>query len=186
MAQTRKPAKTPPPPPEEILEETGLADEDEEALELEEARRPGRLFDVIAIALCLVGIGISSYLTYTDILHKPIACFEGTSCDIVNSSKYAYILGIPVAVLGLLFYLGLLAGSIFRATMTNREGESVAVWRWRLDLLLFIGAIGGVAFTAYLKAMEIFVIGAICIWCVGSAITISLLFILYTIRFLRS
>lgn len=185
MARTSKPEKISIPLEEELVEEGG-PEEDEALEEAEEIRPPGRIFDIIAIALCLVGVGISSYLTYTDILHKPIACFEGNSCDVVNGSKYAYLFGVPVAVLGLLFYLGLLAGSITRAVLTNRAGEAIAKWRWQLDLLLLIGALGGVAFTAYLKAMEIFVIGAICIWCVGSAITVSLLFILFIVRFLRS
>lgn len=181
MAQTRKP--TQPPAPVADLETTDYIEEEDELLE---EGRNGRVFDVAILLLCLVGIGISSYLTYTHIAHARIVCLDGNSCDVVNSSKYAYIFGIPVAYLGLLFYIALLGGSVARAVMTNRLTKNALVWRRRLDLGLFVYALLGFAFTAYLQAMEVFVIGAICTWCVSSAITITILLVLYTVRFLRA
>lgn len=183
MARTRKPVN----PPTELKEPLASAElEENEVLEEDLQNDPGRVFDAATLLLCLVGIGISGYLTYTRFAHTIIPCFDNSSCETVNSSKYALLLGIPVATLGLLAYIMLLVGGITRLVIVNRRNEEILVWRWRLDLALFLVSLIGIAFTVYLKAMEIFVIGAICIWCVGSAITISLLFILYLIRFLRN
>ena len=160
---------------------------EEEIFEEEDLRSStGRGFDIAALVLVLIGVGISAYLTSTKIFNTSVVCVEGGGCDTVNNSKYSYILGVPVAVLGLIYYLGLLAVVGWRATLTKRQDEMALLWRGRMDLALFVMGLGGVAFTAYLKATEIFIIGAICVWCVGSAIVVSLLFILFTVRLLRS
>jgi uncharacterized membrane protein len=180
MAQTRKPSKQTLPKPVELPEDELLEDEAEADL----TTGGGRVFDIALIVLSVIGIGISSYLTYTHFAHANIACFDGTSCDTVNQSKYAYLFGIPVALLGLLFYLVLLAGLVTRAVFGNRE--NFLPWRGRLDLGIFVAALGGLAFTAYLQAMEVFEIRAICIWCVSSAITLTTIFVLLTVRLLRA
>lgn len=160
---------------------------EDESFEPEINGGPGRAFDIAAIALCIIGIGISSYMTYTKVFNTKIeVCVTGNSCEVVTSSQYAYFMGLPVGAWGLVFYMALLIGSLTRATFTGKMTEAAATWRSRLNLLLFIGGLGGVAFTAYLKAMEIFVIGQICSWCVASAITVSLFFGLSLYRFLKS
>jgi len=169
-------------------EEASAQLEEDELLEENLAHNStGRGFDIAALLLCVVGITISAYLSYTHFANAQIACVNGNSCEVVNNSKYASFLGQPVALLGLLFYSALMAGTVLRFWLSARMNPGAALaWRGRLDLALFIFSLGGVAFTAYLKAMEIFVIGAICSWCVGSAITITALFILFTVRLLRA
>lgn len=187
MAQTRKPGK-----PQQTkafeaeVDEVELEDElyEEDLANLN--KETGRAFDIAALVLCLIGIGIASYLSYAKITNSSIVCTGSDSCDTVNSSRYAYILGVPVAYLGLFFYLAMLALTIGRARLTNHQDETAVQWRGRLDLALFAFALSGVAFTAYLKATEIFLIGAICLWCVGSAIVVVALFGLFTVRFLRN
>ncbi len=139
--------------------------------------------DLIFIVVCVIGIGISSYLAWTHFTDTPIICTENQSCDTVNRSAYAYFppnWGIPVSVLGLAGYL-LMAG--LGLARWRIAGLPDAYRRLsRLDMGLFVATLGGVIFSGYLTAMELWVIHAICWWCVASAITITLLFIMAMIR----
>lgn len=137
--------------------------------------KPSRLHYVI-LALCIIGILASGYLSYTRVFHQPIICSTGEGCDRVNSSEYAYFLGIPVAFIGFAGYIVLLVGSLVRWLSTNRIVQD------RLDWILFLGGLIGFVFSMYLTAMELFVINAICTWCVINAVTITLLFCLYSYR----
>lgn len=118
----------------------------------------------------VIGLGDSAYLTYVHYAHAPILCIGG-GCDIVNSSPYAQIWGVPIAVLGFLGYL-LMGG--------------LALWelRARQELRPLIrSALLGTAlmswlFAIYLTYLELFVIYAICTWCVISAIDLTLILII--------
>ncbi len=140
-------------------------------------RRSARL-DLAFIVLTLIGLGISAYLAWTHFTYTPIICTADLSCDTVNRSAYAYFppnWGIPVSYLGLLAYLGLLGLGVWRwqtALSTDSGRGSTS----RLDLTLFVATLGGLIFSAYLTAMELFVIHAVCWWCVGSATVVTLLF----------
>lgn len=143
------------------------------------SRFPARL-DLAFLALTLVGLGISGYLAWTHFTYTPIICTADRSCDTVNRSSYAYFppnWGIPVSYLGLVAYLGLLGLGVWRWRTARQlalsaDGGSTS----RLDLTLFVATLLGLIFSAYLTAMELFVIHAICWWCVGSATVITLLF----------
>ena len=130
----------------------------------------------LILALCVIGILAAGYLSYTRIFHQPIVCTTGEGCDRVNSSEYAHFLGIPVAFIGFTGYVVLLAVSLARRLSTNRIVQE------RLDWILFLGGLIGFVFSMYLTAMELFVINAICTWCVINAIVITLLFCLYSYR----
>ncbi len=144
--------------------------------------------DLLFLGLCLVGIGISSYLTWTHLTATPIICTGNRSCDTVNQSAYAYFppnWGIPVAMLGLVAYLVLTGLAFVRwqtARRVNQPTGFAASRLNRLDWVLFIATLGGLIFSAYLTAMEIWVIKAICWWCVGSALTLTALFIIAATR----
>src|SRR5947209_8476849 len=104
MAQTRKPSKQQQKKAFEAdVDETELENElyEEDLAHL--PKETGRGFDIAALVLCLIGIGIASYLSYAKLTNSSIVCTGSDSCDTVNSSKYAYILGVPVAYLGLFF-----------------------------------------------------------------------------------
>ncbi|HEX2911636.1 MAG TPA: vitamin K epoxide reductase family protein [Chloroflexia bacterium] len=139
------------------------------------------------LILTVVGIIISSYLTYTHFSNSIIICTPDHSCDTVNQSIYAYFppkSGIPVSLLGLIGYVILAGLQIARwriSRMAVMDFNTIST-RGRLDMVLFLGTLLGVVFSLYLTAMELWVIHAICWWCVGSAITISLLFILSVLR----
>ena len=154
------------------------------------AVRPARL-DLVFVALTVLGIGISGYLSWAHLTYTPILCTADLSCDTVNRSAYAYFpptWGIPVSYLGLVAYLALFGLGLWRlraarqvatgGALSGAGGDLVS----RLDLALFIGTLLGLIFSAYLTAMELFVINAICWWCVGSATIITVLFAISVAR----
>ena len=116
------------------------------------------LFPVLVRVLAVLGLGVSSYLTY---LHyseaSAVFCTQGSGCDIARSSGYSTVLGIPVALLGLVGFALVLGVSLSRLTP------------FRKGLSLFLVALAGVTFSAYLTYLEIVVIHAICPYCVLSA-----------------
>jgi uncharacterized membrane protein len=123
----------------------------------------------IVAALALAGIFIALYL----LLYKigrigNLSCSIG-SCETVNSSKWAVLLGAPVAGWGVVFYLVLF--SLALASLQDRYVESLAM----SQLLVLVSGIG-FAFSAWLTFLELFVIHAICQWCVISAIIVTAIF----------
>jgi uncharacterized membrane protein len=133
------------------------------------AREPLRL---AAVALALAGLAIAGYLTYVHYAGIESVCAIAHGCEKVQTSEWSKLAGIPVALLGLLGYVGILAATL-------RDGEP-----GRLAAVAFAWV--GLAFSGYLTYREIWTIDAICIWCVASAIVLALLTALTTTRFLRS
>lgn len=130
-----------------------------------------RRLRLAALVLAVAGIGVAAYLTY---IHyegiKPV-CGLGGDCERVQTSEWSKLGGVPVAVLGLAGYV-----LIFVALLVDGE-------RGRFAAVAISWA--GVAFSAYLTYRELFSIDAICPWCVSSAILMTLLAALTTVRFVR-
>lgn len=124
------------------------------------------------IALCAVGIVLASYLVYVHYAHlKPICATGG--CEVVQSSKWSRFLGIPVADIGLAGYVAILA--------------SLLVFKGDLNRLVpMCLALGGFAFTLYLKYAEFFLIKNYCIWCIASAVIMLIITVLTVWRYVRS
>ena len=128
---------------------------------------------VLLAVLAVVGLLMSAYLTWIHLRGvAPICLASGGGCETVQASRYAEIMGIPVAALGLAGYAGLLLSALLR-------GEVGAL------LGLFV-ALVSVLFSAYLTWLELFVIHAICQWCVTSAILMTISLILTAVRFGQS
>ena len=135
------------------------------------AVRQDRLRAAMA-GLALLGIAIAGYLTWVHYAGlKPVCLSGGGGCEKVQSSCYADVAGIPVAVLGLIGYVGIL-GSLW---LRGEKGLTLGV------LLTLIG----LGFSAYLTYRELFTIDAICQWCVASAVVMTILTGLALVRFLR-
>lgn len=135
-----------------------------------------RLMSVVAI-LAVCGIVVSSMsLQHHYATTKTAYCDIGEllNCDIVNRSAYSSILGIPVALIGMLGY-GALAGI---ATVYRERRET--------PMLLFGGAIAGLAFALYLTYIEARVLGVYCILCLSSLALISVTTILSAIIWFTS
>jgi uncharacterized membrane protein len=125
---------------------------------------------MVAAALGLVGLLVSLYLWLWKVgLLGALACGDG-GCETVQMSPYAYVFGIPVALLGLAGYLG-----IFAVALAGLQPRFAAA-RWPTDALLLL-ATGGVAFSAYLTYLEAAVIHAWCQWCIVSAGIIVAIFV---------
>ena len=123
------------------------------------ARAPALRFAIGAVAL--VGLAIASYLTVVHYTGDQPVCAIAHGCAVVQQSDYAALAGVPVAVLGLGGYLAALA-----ALACDGEG-----WRSAAALV----SLAGLGFSGWLTYVEVAVLHAVCIWCVGSAICMALL-----------
>ena len=124
------------------------------------------------IVLAVVGVGVAAYLTYIHYAGINPVCTAGQSCVKVQTSVWSKVAGVPVALIGLLGYIGIL-GSLLAP---DREETRLAT----LGLTLI-----GFAFSMYLTYRELFSIHAICEWCASSAVILTILFGLAVTRYLR-
>jgi uncharacterized membrane protein len=122
------------------------------------------------VALALVGLGVASYLTYVHYAGIHPACTAGQSCIKVQTSQWSRLDGVPVALIGLLGYVAILA------TLLAPDRE-----QFRLATLAL--TIVGLGFSAYLTYRELFSIHAICEWCVSSAVIMALLMVAAAVRY---
>jgi uncharacterized membrane protein len=130
----------------------------------------GRL-RIAIVVLCVIGIGIGTYLTYVHYAGLKVLCLSSGGCETVQSSRYSKLDGVPVAVLGLAGYIGILFSLAVRGDSGRAAGFGLALV--------------GFLFSLYLTYRELFTIKAICQWCVASAVLMTLLAILTAIRVLR-
>ncbi|OGY29156.1 MAG: hypothetical protein A3F35_03140 [Candidatus Woykebacteria bacterium RIFCSPHIGHO2_12_FULL_45_10] len=123
----------------------------------------------IIFFLTLSGLAISFYLLYTYTASSPIVCLN-SGCETVRASPYAYFFGVPLPAFGALMYVGIFVLSFLRTTLSKNQSGKIAK-----AILSF--SFVGVAISAYLTYLEAFKIHAYCLWCVSSAVVISLIFL---------
>ena len=116
--------------------------------------------------LAALGVAVSAYLTGVHYGGTPLLCTGAGGCEQVQASRFATVAGVPVALLGLGLYLALLGIAIWR----GRGGDATPA---PVLLVLFGLALAGTLYSAYLTYLELFVIGAICPWCVTSAMLVT-------------
>ena len=131
----------------------------------------------VSVVLSVLGALDAGYLTYIKLAHVEAICRGVGDCEAVNSSVFAQIGGIPVALLGLGAYLAILALLALEPRL--------AVLSDYAPLAIFGLALTGTLYSAYLTYVELFVIHAICPYCVTSAVLITALLILAVIRLAR-
>jgi uncharacterized membrane protein len=122
----------------------------------------------LALVLVLLGLGIAGYLTYVHYAGIRSICEIAHGCEKVQSSRWSELAGIPVALLGLIGYAGILVSLVVDGEAGLIAGAAQAVI--------------GFGFSAYLTYREVFTIDAICIWCVGSAIVLTALAVVTATR----
>jgi uncharacterized membrane protein len=125
---------------------------------------------MIVATLALAGIFVALYL----LLYKMgvignLSCSIG-SCETVNLSRWSVFIGAPVAAWGVAFYIVLFALAV--ASLEGRYADSLG-----MSKLLALVSGGGMVFSAWLTYLELFVIHAICQWCVISAIIVTSVFV---------
>jgi uncharacterized membrane protein len=126
----------------------------------------GRLSWVGLAVLGLPGSAVAAYLTYSHWADRPTVCGPIGECELVQTSEYSDIAGVPVALLGLLYFVAMAFLALARIRWTPGGPE------WAQPLALSM-ALGATAFVVYLTYVELFVLEAICTWCVAlAAITV--------------
>lgn len=125
--------------------------------------RRDRLGLAITPILSVLGIGVSAYLLWVRLAGSSALCTGFGGCELVNASRYALVAGIPVSLIGLIGYLVILGLSLWKM----RGGP------WMLSALVFGMALVGFLYSLYLTYLELFVILAVCPWCVASALLMT-------------
>ncbi len=128
---------------------------------------PSNRIPIIFLIISAIGFIDAAYLTTQHYLGAPVACSILKGCEQVTTSQYSLIFGVPVALLGALYYLTILVLSV--AYLDSRK-QSILKLAARLTLIGFLASL-------YFVYLQIFVIKAICLYCMGSATTSTLLFI---------
>jgi len=121
-----------------------------------------------AVALAVVGSAISAYLTWVHYSGQLALCLGVGGCETVQASQYAEIAGRPVALLGLAAF-----AAATTLAMLRLRADAPA---WTLTALFGI-TLSGTLFAAYLTGLEVFVIHAICPWCVVVDSAMAALFV---------
>jgi uncharacterized membrane protein len=137
-----------------------------------DTNRPRLRWQPIAtLVLSIAGLGIATYLTVTHFDKVALVCSDNgaINCAKVTTSPQSVILGIPVAMLGLAFFVPMIALCL------------PAAWRSadrRIHLARLVLSIIGVGTILYLIIAELFIIKAICLWCSGVHVVTFILFVI--------
>ena len=131
-----------------------------------------RTLRIVAGAVALVGAALAGYLTWVHYDDSALVCVAGGGCETVQQSAYAEIAGVPVALLGLLAYSSVL-GLVVWDTPSARLGAA---------MIAFVG----LAFSLYLLVLQLFVIDAVCTWCVVNDVVVAPLLAVLTALRLRT
>ena len=127
----------------------------------------------LMVLLALAGVGVAAYLTYVHYSGINPVCTAGQSCIKVQTSEWSKLAGVPVALIGLIGYVAILA------SLLVPEREETRLLTLGLTLV-------GFGFSAYLTYRELFSIQAICEWCVSSAAIMTALLLLAAMRYIAA
>lgn len=120
----------------------------------------------VAVAFAAIGAAVSAYLTWVHYSGSLALCVGFGGCEAVQTSRFAMVGALPVAVIGLAGFVAMLAVAILR--LVRRDAS--------LDLALFGMSLAGTLYVGYLTYLEVFVLGAICPWCVTAALCAVVIF----------
>lgn len=126
---------------------------------------------MLAAVVALAGLFVALYLTLFKLGYiGNLVCAVG-SCEVVQTSRWATLLGYPVAAWGVVYYVAVLAVSLAGLSPNLVDSR-------RLSRLLVLMTATGVLFSLWLTYLELFVIDAICMWCVVSAVLATILLVI--------
>ncbi len=131
----------------------------------------------ISVVLVVLGILVSIYMTIYKVTSNDSMCLGSGDCSAVNASRYSEVNGIPVAAIGVLGYVAILAVLYFetRNSFFKKNGT----------LLIFGMALTGFLFTLWLVYVEVALLRAICPFCVTSQAAMTIIFIIAVMRLIR-
>lgn len=131
-------------------------------------RRPVWPRWTIPVLVCL-GLLVASYLSFVEVTQRTAVCGPVGDCNTVQQSSYARLFGvIPLGALGLVGYVALLGAWLLSGRGPERIRPFAALGLWAMALM-------GTLFSIYLTFLEPFVIGATCVWCLTSAVVVTLI-----------
>jgi uncharacterized membrane protein len=130
-----------------------------------------------SIALVVIGLFVSIYMTIYKVSGNEGMCLGSGDCSTVNASRFSEINGIPVAVVGILGYVAILAVHFFE----NRN----SFFRKNGTLLIFGMSLTGFIFTMWLVYVELALLNALCPFCVTSQVAMTLIFIIAIVRLIK-
>ena len=124
---------------------------------------------MIATFVAAFGLGVATYIAIEAAGGDAPACIAGSSgCETVANSTYSHLLGVNIAVFGIAGYALLLAAALLRGDGARMAGFGLSL--------------AGFGYSVFLTYLELFKIEAICQWCMASAVLMTVLFGLSTIR----
>lgn len=131
-----------------------------------------------SIALVIVGLLVSIYMTIYKVTSNDSMCLGSGDCSTVNASRYSEVNGIPVAVIGILGYVAILGVLIYekRTPFFQENGT----------LMIFGMALTGFLFTVWLIYVEVALLKALCPFCLTSQVSMTLIFIMSVIRLIKN
>ena len=130
--------------------------------------------DVLTPALTVIGLGVAGYLTYVETQAVPAVCGPVGDCNAVQTSSYALLFGVlPVGLLGAAGYVAILVAWLWGRFRSDRLADYA-------PLAILAMTVFGVLFSVYLTYLELFVIRAVCMWCLTSAVIMAVLMLLST------
>ena len=133
---------------------------------------PPAWMDALIPGLVIVGLGVAGYLAYVETQAVPAVCGPVGDCNAVQSSSYSKLFGVlPVGVVGLIGYALILVAWLWGHFRSDRLADYA-------PLAVLALAVFGVLVSIRLTYLELFVIRAVCIWCLTSAVIMTLLMLL--------
>lgn len=129
-----------------------------------------------AAVLALVGTAVSAYLTWVHYSGELALCVGVGGCEAVQQSRFSVVGPVPVALIGLAGFTAILALALLRLR------DDAPDWA---DTALFGLSLAATLYVAYLTYIELFVIGAVCPWCVTVAVCAALVFALVSLDLFR-
>lgn len=131
----------------------------------------------VGIVLAILGALDSAYLAWIKLGDRVALCGGIGDCESVNNSRYAEIGGVPIALLGLIGYLGILLLLLLEVRRPD--------WQDVLSLMIFGATLAGTLYSGYLTYIELAILSAVCPYCVVSALIMAALLIIALLQ-LRS
>ncbi len=122
--------------------------------------------------LTVIGMGVAGYLAYIELTATTAVCGPVGDCNAVNTSSFSRLFGVlPIGVLGLGGYITILAAWLWRRFRSDKLADA-------MPPILFGLTLFGTLFSMYLTYLEVYVILAVCMWCLSSAVIMTALLLL--------
>ena len=131
-----------------------------------------RLLRVGLLVVSIAGIAVAAYLTYIHYEPAALICTTGGGCETVQDSKYAVLVGVPIAIFGLGAWTAALVLTLWNSELARTLTAALAL--------------AALAFAAYLVILQLFVIDAICLWCMANDVVLIPIFAVLALLRLRT